>query len=112
MRLILSLITATALTVVAGCAADARYNGTVTATAYTPDLVTISPGVQVIADYNEPVFYSDNYYWRYNNGWYRSSYYDRGWVSARPTVTVGRISQPHRYVHYRPAGYVARRHRR
>ena len=38
-----------------------------------PELVYVSPGVYVIADYHEPVFYSDNYYWRYHGGyWYRS----------------------------------------
>ena len=36
----------------------------------TPDLVSISPGVQVVADYDEPVFYTDGFYWRYyNNAW-------------------------------------------
>ena len=41
----------------------------------------------MIADYNEPIFYSDGYYWRNNGGtWYRSSYYTGGWVYARGTV--------------------------
>ena len=71
-----------------------------------PDLVEVEPGVQVIVDYDEPVFYSDNYYWRENGGvWYRSSYYIRGWISAQPPVIVGRISTRERYRHYRPAGY-------
>jgi hypothetical protein len=71
-----------------------------------PDLVEVEPGVQVIVDYDEPIFYSDNYYWRENGGvWYRSSYYNRGWVTAQPPVVVGRISTRERYRHYRPAGY-------
>ena len=45
-----------------GCAA------TVTSDAYGPDLVYVSPGVQVIADYHEPIFYSDGYYWRLRRG--------------------------------------------
>ena len=82
-----------------GCAA------TVAADAYGPDLVTVSPGVQVIADYDEPIFYSDGFYWRYYGGvWYRSSYYTGGWVYARPPVAVLRIDWPHAYVHYRPRG--------
>ena len=84
----------------AGCAA------TVTADAYGPDLVTVSPGVQVIADYDEPIFYTDGFYWRYYGGvWYRSTVYTGGWVYARPPVAVMRIDRPYAYAHYRPAGW-------
>jgi hypothetical protein len=77
----------------------------------TPDLVPISPGVQVVADYDEPVFYTDGFYWRfYNGGWYRSNNYATGWFYVdRPPVTVLRIDRPYAYTHYRPRGYVARR---
>jgi hypothetical protein len=77
----------------------------------TPDLVTVSPGVQVVADYDEPVFYTDGFYWRfYNGGWYRSNDYATGWFFVdRPPVTVLRIDRPYAYAHYRPRGYVARR---
>jgi len=86
-----------------GCAA------TVSADAYPPDMVYVSPGVQVIADYDEPIFYSDGFYWRfYGGGWYRSTYYTGGWVYARPPVAVMRIDRPYAYAHYRPTGYVAR----
>ena len=97
-----------AATLAVGCAGGGY--GTVTATTYSPDLVYVSPGVSVIADYNEPVFYSDNYYWRYdNNGWYRSSYYDRGWTYARPPVAVMQIQSPYAYRHYRPNNQVVGR---
>ncbi len=33
----------------------------------SPSMEYVSPGVQVIADYDYPVFYSDGYYWRYDN---------------------------------------------
>jgi hypothetical protein len=77
----------------------------------TPDLVTVSPGVQVVADYDEPVFYTDGFYWRFDNGgWYRSNNYATGWFYVdRPPVTVLRIDRPYAYAHYRPRGYVARR---
>src|SRR6476619_2646561 len=76
----------------------------------TPALVEVSPGVQVVADYDEPVFYTDGFYWRfYNNGWYRSNNYATGWYYyERPPVAVLRIDRPYAYAHYRPAGYVAR----
>src|SRR6266498_3193579 len=104
MRPIHSLLKATLLAAAlfgAGCYA------TVATDAYGPDLVTVSPGVQVIADYDEPIFYSDGFYWRYyGNTWYRSSYYTGGWVYARPPVAVMRIDRPYAYRHYRPSGWV------
>jgi hypothetical protein len=34
------------------------------------DLVTVTPGIQVIADYDESIFYTDGFYWRnYDNAW-------------------------------------------
>ncbi|HEU4726986.1 MAG TPA: hypothetical protein VFT22_03835 [Kofleriaceae bacterium] len=76
----------------------------------TPDLVEVSPGVQVVADYDEPVFYTDGFYWRfYNGGWYRSNNYATGWYYyERPPVAVLRIDRPYAYAHYRPQGYVVR----
>ena len=84
----------------AGCAAGVAYE------APPPDLVYVSPGVQVIADYNEPIFYSDGYYWR-NDGriWYRSHHHRGGWVAAPPPAAVMRIDRPRAYAHYRPAGW-------
>jgi hypothetical protein len=78
--------------------------------ASTPDLVTVSPDVQVVADYDEPVFFSSGFYWRfYDGGWYRSNNYASGWsYYERPPVAVLRIDRPYTYAHYRPAGYVAR----
>jgi hypothetical protein len=101
-----SIILATVLlaaSLMSGCAA------TVSADAYPPDLVYAAPGVQVIADYNEPIFFTDGFYWRYYGGtWYRSTYYTGGWVYARPPVAVMRIDRPYAYAHYRPAGWQAR----
>jgi len=76
----------------------------------SPDLVEVSPGVQVVADYDEPVFYTDGFYWRYSSdGWYRSNNYATGWYYyERPPVAVLQINRPYAYAHYRPQGYVAR----
>jgi hypothetical protein len=110
MRLtLLSLILGSALT---GClasgTADVSYGGGVAVA--TPDLVEVSPGVQVVADYDDSVFYSDGYYWRNDGGgWYRSNNYAGGWVywSAPPRAIIG-INEPYRYRNYRPAGYQPR----
>ena len=95
----------------AGCAGTV-YSGSATATVYAdmPDMIYIGPGIQVIADYDEPVFYTDGYYWRYyDNTWYRSHTYTGGWIYASPPRPLLRIDRPHQYVRYRPQGYVARR---
>jgi hypothetical protein len=87
----------------AGCATTAS------AGYYEPDLVYVSPGVQVIANYDEPIFYADGYYWRNAGGvWYRSSYYRGGWAYARPPGVILSINSPHRYRHYRPQGWAPR----
>jgi hypothetical protein len=103
----------TAAVLVTGCAAPVAYTATVSSDGYYgPDLVYVAPGVQVIADYNEPIFYSDNFYWRFDGvTWYRSGSYTGGWVYATPARPLLQIDQPRAYVHYRPRGWVARRDR-
>jgi len=87
-----------------GCVVRAR--GGVYASAPQPELVYVSPGVYVIADYDEPVFYSDGYYWRYYGGvWYRSGVYTGGWVRWHSVPRhIHGIQRPHTYVHYRARG--------
>lgn len=95
----------------AGCTGTYRSTGYVSATAYSPDLAYVGPGVSVVANYDEPVFYSDNYYWRYDNygRWYRSTYYNGGWIDGTPPRAVLSIRSPYQYRHYRPQGYTVRR---
>ena len=72
-----------------------------------PGLVEIQPGVQVVqADYDYPVFYSDNLYWRYDGGvWYSSRWHDRGWATSYSVpARVRGIDRPYGYAHYR-GGY-------
>jgi len=86
------------------CYSEARVGARVDYSA--PELVYVSPGVQVIADYDYPVFYSSGVYWRYDGGvWYRSRTYRSGWVVTRDVpVAVRRIDRPSRYVHVRGHG--------
>jgi hypothetical protein len=96
-----------------GCAGSggATYSGSVAVSSTTPDLAYVAPGVHVIADYDEPIFYSDGYYWWSVDGaWYRSTSYTGGWVNVGiPPVAVARIRTPYAYRHYRPSGYVVHR---
>ena len=109
----LAVILVAAAATLAGCAGTVSSDGTVVAGTYGPDLVYVSPGVSVVADYPDSVFYTNNYYWRYDGGrWYRSNYYDRGWRRwGQPPTTLSRIDRPHRYRYYRPAGTTVRRDR-
>lgn len=77
----------------------------------TPDLVEAAPGVQVVADYDVPVFFNSGLYWRFNDGgWYSSSVYTGGWQRrATPPSVIVHLDRPERFVHFRPSGYVARR---
>ncbi|HEX3759146.1 MAG TPA: hypothetical protein VHW23_10585 [Kofleriaceae bacterium] len=96
-----SLLRSVLFVVIAGgCAGTGQF--TVTSEATAPDLVVISPGVQVIADLDEPIFYSGNYYWRNQGGfWYRSTSHASGWarVGVAP-VEIRTIERPSAYVHY------------
>ena len=97
------LISAVFATAAAGCYSeepDVAYGGGDTYAA--PGLVEVSPGVDVIADYDYPVFYSDGFYWRYDGGiWYQSGFYNRGWGRAyNVPYGVRGIRNPGAYAHY------------
>jgi hypothetical protein len=65
--------------------------------------------VQVVADYDEPVFYNSGFYWRHNeDGWYRSNSYSGGFVRFdAPPAAVVHIDRPERFAHYKPNNYHA-----
>ena len=77
-------------------------------------VVAVQPGVWVVEDYHQPVFFSNNVYWMWDGAyWYQTPVWGGGWnrvtVSAVP-VTVRRIDRPRRYVRYRARGTVRRRY--
>ncbi|MDB4959559.1 MAG: hypothetical protein JWO36_7128 [Myxococcales bacterium] len=91
-----------AAAVAGGCTGtgDVEYGGEVSVA--SPDLVYVEPGVQVVADADQPLFYSDNSYWLYrDNNWYRSDSYRGGFepVHAVPQ-RIREIREPRAYVHY------------
>jgi len=94
----------------AGCGGvEAR--STVAVKATGPDLAYAGPGVRVIVDYDEAIFYSEGFYWWFvGDSWHRSSSYTSGWaLVANPPPAILQIRDPHRYRHYMPIGYVVER---
>ena len=104
-----SLLVAVASLTLAGLSSGCVVRGQVRTAAYVeaePELVYVSPGVYVVAEQDEPVFYSDNYYWRYQGGvWYRSDRWGGGWVvyHSRPARFHASF-RPHAYVRVKARG--------
>ena len=93
-----------AAALLAGCAGgQVEYSGEVAVA--SPELVPIEPGVEVVSDANEPMFYSDGYYWLYRDGaWLRSDSYRGGFARIDVNVVPGELRQlprPQAYAHYR-----------
>ena len=70
-----------------------------------PPMVVVQPGVQVVQDYDEEIFFVDGRYWmRGRDGrWYRANDYRGGWIVAEPRVVPAPIVRlpPGRYKHHR-----------
>jgi len=110
MKRLLGVVAGVAL---AGCFAAVDENGrpiagqaafSLSFPAVLPPLVVVEPGVSVVQDYDEEVFYSDGYYWaRQDSRWYRSHDHRRGWTYVDARRVPGPIarSPPGRYRHYR-----------
>jgi hypothetical protein len=90
-----------------GCAGGEVESGA-TVRVTSPELVAVSPGVQVVADADEPLFYADGYYWLYRDGvWLRSDSYRGGFARMDVNMVpseVREIPQPQVYAHYRRHG--------
>lgn len=81
-----------------------------------PPLVVVRPGVQVVADADEEVFFSAGWYWhRGDDGtWWRTRHHRGGWTVAPPrAVPVAVVRMPHgRYRHFHREMRHERRHHR
>lgn len=52
-----------------------------------PPLVVVAPGVQVVPDYDDEVFFVDGWYWCRRDGhWFRTRDYRGGWVVVESRV--------------------------
>jgi hypothetical protein len=60
-----------------------------------PRLVVVSPGIQVVPDVDDEVFFVDGYYWaRRDRGWYRSRSHRSGWVFVPRGVPAALVKMP------------------
>src|SRR6185369_13269028 len=70
-----------------------------------PPMVEVQPGVMVVNDYDQEVFFVDGWYWmRANDGrWYRTHNHQGGWAAAEPRVVPARLVglPPGRYKHHK-----------
>ncbi|HEY5452064.1 MAG TPA: hypothetical protein VIQ54_25090 [Polyangia bacterium] len=70
-----------------------------------PPMVEVQPGVLVVRDYGEEVFFVDGRYWmRGRDGrWYGANDYRGGWVVVEPRGVPGSIGgiPPGRYKHHK-----------
>lgn len=74
-----------------------------------PPLVVVSPGIQVVPDYDEEVFFVDGWYWvRRDAYWFRARDYRGSWVVVeRRGVPAGLVRiPPGRYKRWHAAGPV------
>jgi hypothetical protein len=85
-----------------GCTASGSTGVSYSAEVSAPAMVYIDSDVRVIADHDEPIFYTNSYYWRQTGGvWYRSSRHNSGWVAYSAPAAIVRIQTPSAYVRYR-----------
>jgi hypothetical protein len=78
-----------------------------------PTLVDIAPGVSVIADSENEVFFTDGYYWvNYGGHWWRAPNYHGRWVVAETRIVPVQVRSypPGQYVHYRKISAEPERH--
>jgi hypothetical protein len=69
-----------------------------------PPLVVVSPGLRVVPDYDDEVFFVDGWYWcRRDDHWFRARSHGGEWVAIAPGKVPSRLVKvPHgKYKHYR-----------
>lgn len=57
-----------------------------------PPLVVVQPGVQVVEDYDDEVYFTGGYYWvRRDDRWFRTRDHRGSWVVVEPRVVPATI---------------------
>jgi hypothetical protein len=75
-----------------------------------PPLVIVRPGIRVVADADQEIFFTNGWYWQCGSDgtWWRTRHHRGRWVVASPRVVPGGLSHMPRghYRHYHPHGSV------
>ncbi len=104
--LVLSIVVAAALAPALASAQGASVEFRLDLPVVLPQLVVVSPGVQVVPDVDHEVFFVDGWYWvRQDAGWYRSRSHRGGWVLVGPRAVPSRLVSipPGKYRRWKPA---------
>jgi hypothetical protein len=73
----------------------------------SPPLVVVRPGIRVVADSDQEVFYTHGWYWHCSSDghWWRARHPRARWVVASPRVVpAGIVHMRGHYRHYHPHG--------
>lgn len=118
MNRIASLIAGLFLLNAAGCAVEGQsrvYTSDSYAAAYyePPPLIMVEPGLYVVQGSAVPTYYSNGYYWHYQDGvWYQAPRWNDPWARVEVNVVPGLVvHRDHsRYVRFRghPHAHVVR----
>ncbi len=111
MRTLIRLSVAAALLAPALAPAQASVQVQLDLPVVLPPMVVVQPGVQVVPDQNEEVFFHNGWYWvRRDDGWYRSRSHRHGWMVVREDRVPRRLVAlpPGQYRHWHPAPPPAR----
>ena len=105
---------ALALTFAAPALADGLFQTSITISLprVLPRLVVVEPGVQVVEDLDEEVFFVDGWYWvRRGDHWYRARDHRRAWVYVEPRYVPHGLHRipPGQYRRFRHAEWKARK---
>jgi hypothetical protein len=100
------------LGILGACAPRVSGSVAVDAPAYVaaPGLAYVAPGVEVVSDWDTPVFFADDFFWYWDGGvWFRGSVLGGERVRVREVPSgIARIQNPGGYAHFGAAQHASR----
>jgi hypothetical protein len=99
MRKLVMTLALLALAAPAAASAQAHLSIRIGLPAVLPPLVVVEPGVKVVQDFGEEIFFVDGYYWMHrDHRWYRAHDHRASWTFVEPRwVPAALVRMPHGY---------------